>query len=230
MLRDIFTDANICCFLQCSQLCNSTRTGYTCSCRHGFKLLSDGASCEDINECEQYELNKCNHYCVNLKGHYKCNCAEGYKLQPGDVHTCKPINSTIQPFLTFLLRYEVRKLAIDGSREGSILRKIQNSVAIDFDWSEKRLYWTEGLRPSRVMRAFFNGTGVEVVLESGLSIVEGLAVDWVGRNLYLADRIQDKVFVSTLDGRHMKSLIFDGLQEPRAVIVDPSDGTFLKKA
>ena len=126
------------------------------------------------------------------------------------------------------MRYEVRKLAIDGSREGSILRKIQNSVAIDFDWPEQRLYWTEGLRPSRVMRAFLNGTGVEVVREAGLSIVEGLAVDWVGRNLYLADRIQDKIFVSTLDGRYMKSLISDGLQEPRAVIVDPSDGKYLK--
>lgn len=216
------------CLLQCSQLCHSSPTGYTCSCRPGFKLLTDGASCEDIDECEEYQLNKCNHFCVNLKGHYKCTCAEGYALQPGDPHTCKPVNTTVKPYLAFLRRYEIRKLATDGSWEGEILRKIQNAVGIDFDWSEQRVYWTEGRAPPRVKRVFFNGTGEEVVLETGMYNVEGLAVDWVGRNMYLADRIQDKIFVATLDGRYMKTLIAEGLQEPRAVVVDPSDGMLFK--
>lgn len=195
-----------------------------CSCRPGYKLLSDGATCEDIDECEKYELNKCNHFCVNLKGHYKCACAKGYGLQPGDPHTCKPLNATVRPYLAFLRRYEMRKLAVDGSWEGEILRKIQNAVAIDFDWAEQRVYWTEGRAPPRVRRAFFNGTGTEVVLEAGLSNVEGIAVDWVGRNMYIADRIQDKIFVATLEGRNLKTLVSEGLQEPRAVVVDPSEG------
>ena len=132
----------------------------------------------------------------------------------------------MKPFLAFLLRYEIRKLAVDGSWESDILRKVQNAVAIDFDWAEQRVYWTEGRAPPRLKRAFFNGTGTEVILETGLSNVEGLAVDWVGRNVYLADRVQDKIFVATLEGRYMKTLISKGLQEPRAVVVDPSDGMF----
>lgn len=212
---------------RCSQICNSSSTGYTCSCRAGFKLQPDGSSCEDINECEQYQRNKCNHFCVNLKGHYKCTCAKGYELH--GLTTCKRVDPTVKPFLAFLLRYEIRKLAVDGSWESDILRKVQNAVAVDFDWAEQRVYWTEGRAPPRLKRAFFNGTGTEVILETGLSNVEGLAVDWVGRNLYLADRIQDKIFVATLEGRYMRTLISEGLQEPRAVVVDPSDGTFYRE-
>jgi len=124
----------------------------------------------------------------------------------------------------------MRKLAVDGSWEGEILRKIQNAVAIDFDWAEQRVYWTEGRAPPRVRRAFFNGTGTEVVLEAGLSNVEGIAVDWVGRNMYIADRIQDKIFVATLEGRNLKTLVSEGLQEPRAVVVDPSEGKLFEIA
>ncbi|XP_068751456.1 low-density lipoprotein receptor-related protein 1-like isoform X2 [Montipora capricornis] len=209
---------------QCSQICHSTETGYTCSCRHGFVLQTDGASCEDINECENYELNKCNHFCINLKGHYKCTCLRGYALDPSDNHTCKAVNNSVSPFLAFLRRYEIRKLATDGSWEGEIVRKVQNAFGIDFDWSEQRVYWTEDRTPPRVKRVFFNGTGIEVVLDTDISHVEGLAVDWVGRNLYIVDSIQAKIFVTTLDGRHKKTLVSEGLQEPRAVVVDPSGG------
>ena len=212
---------------RCSQICNGTSTGYTCDCRPGFKLQSDGSSCEDINECNKYELNQCNHYCINLKGHYKCACARGYSLH--GLRTCKRDDIALKPYLAFLLRHEIRKLAVDGSWEGEILRKVQNAVAVDFDWLEQRIYWTEGRAPPRLKRAFFNGTSAEVVLAAGLSNVEGLAVDWVGRNVYLADRIQDKIFVATLEGRNMKTLVSQGLQEPRGVVVDPSDGMFLIK-
>lgn len=211
-------------FFQCSQLCHSNPTGYTCSCRPGFVLQADGASCDDSDECANYDQNKCNHFCVNLKGHYKCTCAKGYALEPNDTHTCKPLNRSVLPYLAFLQRYEVRKLAADGSWEGEMLRKIQNAFAIDFDWSEQRVYWTEDHKPPRVKRAFFDGTGMEVVLDVGLSKVEGLAVDWVGRNLYLVDSTQAKIFVATTAGRHMKTLLSEGLQEPRVVVVDPREG------
>ena len=191
-------------------------------------LQTDGASCEDINECENYELNKCNHFCINLKGHYKCTCLRGYALDPSDNHTCKAVNNSVSPFLAFLRRYEIRKLATDGSSEGEIVRKVQNAFGIDFDWSEQRVYWTEDRTPPRVKRVFFNGTGIEVVLDTDISNVEGLAVDWVGRNLYLVDSIQAKIFVTTLDGRHKKTLVSEGLQEPRAVVVDPSGGKLLQ--
>ena len=209
---------------KCAQKCHPTSTGYTCSCHSGFKLQPDGASCEDVNECERYELNHCNHFCENLKGRFKCACAKGYQLVSGNSTTCKVVDSTVQPFLAFLLRDDIRGLALDGSSEREILGEIQNAIAIDFDWKERRVYWTENGQRPRVMRAFLNGTQKELVLGPGLSSVHGLAVDWVGRNVYFADRVLKRISVATLSGHSMKTLISDGLEEPSALAVDPSSG------
>ncbi len=53
---------------------------------------------------------------------------------------------------------------------------------------------------------------------------DGLAVDWVGRNLYWCDKGSDTIEVSNLDGEHRRILIREGLLEPRALAVDPQGG------
>ncbi|EDO29516.1 predicted protein, partial [Nematostella vectensis] len=67
----------------------------------------------------------------------------------------------------------------------------------------------------------------QVVIQAGVVTPEGIAVDWVARNLYFSDRVQDKIMVSTLTGRHMKTLL-DNLGEPRALVVDPSQGLYCR--
>ena len=55
---------------------------------------------------------------------------------------------------------------------------------------------------------------------------DGIAVDWVGRNLYWCDRNTDTVEVSKLDGRFRKIILKDKqfLHEPRALEVFPKKG------
>ena len=53
---------------------------------------------------------------------------------------------------------------------------------------------------------------------------DGIAVDWMGRNLYWCDKTTDTIEVSKLDGRYRKVLIRQGLQEPRAIAVFPDKG------
>ena len=50
---------------------------------------------------------------------------------------------------------------------------------------------------------------------------DGIAVDWVGRNLYWCDKTTDTIEVSKLNGLYRKILVRDGLQEPRAIAVHP---------
>lgn len=47
------------------------------------------------------------------------------------------------------------------------------------------------------------------------------------RKLYFVDRRKDVMEVTELDGSFRKTLIYKGLFEPRAVIVDPKHGYFL---
>ncbi len=52
----------------------------------------------------------------------------------------------------------------------------------------------------------------------------GIAVDWVGRNLYWLDMRADKIEVSKLNGSHRSVLINTDIDSPRALQVDPVEG------
>ena len=53
---------------------------------------------------------------------------------------------------------------------------------------------------------------------------DGLAVDWMGRNLYWCDKTTDTIEVSRLTGQLRKVLVRTGLDEPRAIAVHPYKG------
>jgi len=65
---------------------------------------------------------------------------------------------------------------------------------------------------------------VEFVVSIDIDSPDGVAVDWVGRNLYWTDKGMDRIEVSRLNGSSRHILISEGLQEPRAIVVDPFEG------
>jgi len=54
--------------------------------------------------------------------------------------------------------------------------------------------------------------------------VSGLAVDWIGRNLYWTDSVLNVIEVAGLNGSNRRILISNGLDNPRAILVDPPSG------
>ncbi len=66
---------------------------------------------------------------------------------------------------------------------------------------------------------------------SGLNSPAGLAVDWVSKKLYWTDAGTDRIEVSNLDGTMRTVLIWNELEKPRDIIVDPIEGSvfFLKQ-
>ena len=64
----------------CSQVCSNTPPGsFSCGCRSGFTLASDGVSCTDVNECLT-DANNCQDLCINTEGSFMCGCEPGYAL------------------------------------------------------------------------------------------------------------------------------------------------------
>uniref|UniRef100_A0A3B3RZD4 LDL receptor related protein 1 n=1 Tax=Paramormyrops kingsleyae TaxID=1676925 RepID=A0A3B3RZD4_9TELE len=193
-----------------------------CRCHPGFQLKEDGKTCMDIDECRSSY--PCSQRCINTYGSFHCQCVEGFERRTSDPTACKS-TSAEEPFLIFANRYYLRKLNLDGSNYTLLKQGLNNAVALDFDYREQMIYWTDvTTQGSMIRRMHINGSNVQVLHRTSLSNPDGLAVDWVGGNLYWCDKGRDTIEVSRLDGAFRTVLVSTGLREPRAVAVDVRNG------
>ncbi|XP_029548487.1 low-density lipoprotein receptor-related protein 1 [Salmo trutta] len=206
----------------CSQLCEDLKIGFKCRCHPGFLRKVDGKTCVDIDECTTSY--PCTQRCINTHGSFHCLCVEGFQLSPSNPTICKS-TSEEEPFLIFANRYYLRKLNLDGSNYTLLKQGLNNAVALDFDYRQQRIYWTDvTTQGSMIRRMHINGSDVQVLHRTSLSNPDGLAVDWVGGNLYWCDKGRDTIEVSKLTGAYRMVLVNTGLREPRAVAVDVRNG------
>ncbi|XP_063064253.1 low-density lipoprotein receptor-related protein 1 isoform X3 [Engraulis encrasicolus] len=207
----------------CSQLCEDLKIGFKCRCHPGFRLKDDGKTCVDIDECTTSY--PCTQRCVNTHGSFHCLCVEGFQLRPDDPTICKS-TSDEEPFLIFANRYYLRKLNLDGTNYTLIKQGLNNAVALDFHIAEQMIYWTDvTTQGSMIRRMPINDSdNVQVLHRTSLSNPDGLAVDWVGGNLYWCDKGRDTIEVSKLNGAYRTVLVNSGLREPRALAVDVRNG------
>ncbi|XP_030279710.1 low-density lipoprotein receptor-related protein 1-like isoform X1 [Sparus aurata] len=202
----------------CSQLCDDLKIGFKCRCHPGFQLKRDGKTCVDIDECTT--TYPCSQRCINTHGSFHCLCVDGFELSPNDPTICKS-TSEEEPYLIFANRYYLRKLNLDGSNYTLIKQGLNNAVALDFHYAEQMIYWTDvTTQGSMIRRMHMNGSNMEVLHRTSLSNPDGLAVDWVGGNLYWCDKGRDTIEVSKLNGAYRTVLVNSGLREPRAVALD----------
>eukprot|EP00079_Xenopus_tropicalis_P012610 XP_002939758.2 PREDICTED: prolow-density lipoprotein receptor-related protein 1 [Xenopus tropicalis] len=209
----------------CSQECEDQKIGYKCRCRPGFRLKDDGKTCVDMDECTT--TYPCSQWCLNTLGSYRCLCIEGYEARDNNSNSCKVSASADveEPFLIFANRYYLRKLSLGGTNYTLLKQGLNNAVALDFDYREQMIYWTDvTTQGSMIRRMHINGSNVQVLHRTGLSNPDGLAVDWVGGNLYWCDKGRDTIEVSKLNGAYRTVLVNSGLREPRALVVDVQHG------
>ena len=65
------------------------------------------------------------------------------------------------------------------------------------------------------------------VIFTEFTSMEGLAYDWIGKNIYWTDNIRNTLEVMRYDGQHRKVLISDSdgiIDRPRGIAVDPARG------
>lgn len=63
-----------------------------------------------------------------------------------------------------------------------------------------------------------------VVVRSGLLGAGGIAVDWIGNNLYWIDSKLGHIEVAHINGSFRRTLIAGGMDHPRALALDPNEG------
>ncbi|XP_056632979.1 low-density lipoprotein receptor-related protein 2 isoform X2 [Diorhabda sublineata] len=203
----------------CSNSCKQTPKGPLCLCPLGETLSKDGMNCEDLNECDPPGI--CSQSCTNTKGSYFCSCTGGYQLEP-DKHTCKALNHSI----AFLIISNRHSILVADLKEQGLERVpiiVENVVATASNMLTGTIFWSD-MKLKKISKLDRGGDPVEII-STGLDLVEGLAYDWIGKNIYWLDSKLNTIEVAQENGQNRIVLARENITQPRGMCLDPSPGT-----
>ena len=82
-----------------------------------------------------------------------------------------------------------------------LLSSLKNTVALDFYHAKNQtlVFWTDVVDDKIYRGSLLNDNSlinIEAIVEHGLGAVEGLAVDWIAKNLYWVESKFDQIEVA----------------------------------
>ncbi|XP_046700598.1 low-density lipoprotein receptor-related protein 1B isoform X5 [Silurus meridionalis] len=173
------------------------------------------------NAC-QLNNGGCSQLCLPTSENTRsCACTVGYNLR-SDRLSCEGLSS----FLMYSVHEGMRGISLDPTDHTETLMPITGTlfaVGVDFHAGNDTVYWTDmGL--NRISRAKRDQTWREHIITTGISRVEGIAVDWIAGNLYWTDHGLNLIEIARLNGMYRSVVISEGLDQPRAIAVHPQRG------
>ena len=149
-----------------------------------------------------------------------CSCMIRYKLA-ADNKSCI-LQDT---FLIYSKGIEIAGMPIETNASGDTITPILglgNAMGLDYDAREQMIYFSDILRDN-ISRFSIRDRKLEVLVKP-VPNADGIAVDWLGRNLYWTDAGEHEVAVAKLNGSFKKVLFRDGVSRPRAIVLHPVEG------
>ncbi|GMT30081.1 hypothetical protein PFISCL1PPCAC_21378, partial [Pristionchus fissidentatus] len=205
----------------CQFKCHNSPEGPVCTCPFG-EQIANKTRCEPLNEC--LDARTCSQKCVDEKHGFTCLCDPGYQLDKDDKRTCKVADD--RKDMRIYVSNRNRIYWSDSKLENwrTFAAPVENAIAIAWDSVTDRIYWSD-IREKKIFSASQNGTNVTVFVGEGLDITEGIALDWVGRNLYWVDSALNTIEVASLDVPGARTvLLHENVDQPRGIAVDPRKG------
>ncbi|KAK5851838.1 hypothetical protein PBY51_023361 [Eleginops maclovinus] len=181
----------------CSHVCVDEPWGTLCTCPTGYKLSSNGAVCEDLDECAP-PFASCMHHCTNTVGSFYCHCREGFKLYGGTA--CLATGNATR--LLIVQRSSIGLLNVKSQLFEVIHTPVPDPVALTFDIARGWYYWADNrgsIYKSNGRQSWTTFTG-----EPGIT---GLACDWLNGNLFWSNQKTESIYMQSADGRSFTTLL-----------------------
>ncbi|KAA8591055.1 hypothetical protein FQN60_001998 [Etheostoma spectabile] len=172
----------------------------------------------------------CSDICLLSNSHKTrtCRCRSGFSLG-SDGKSCKKPDHEL-----FLVYGKGRPGIIRGMDMNAKvpdeymipIENLMNPRALDFHAASEFIYFADATSYI-IGRQKIDGTERDTILKEGIHTVEGIAVDWMGGNLYWTDDGPKKtISVARLEkaSQTRKTLIEGKMSHPRAIVVDPQHG------
>ncbi|KAJ8309420.1 hypothetical protein KUTeg_014294 [Tegillarca granosa] len=202
-------------------------SSYRCRCRPGY--AGDGYTCQSRGIDCRRDPGLCdpNASCMLNVDTFMCVCNPNYR---GDGQRCYVVSDE-DSYLLVARGSSIQKVTF-GPDDNNLDNRVmyasdQLVIALDTDCQEGDLYWTD-VYHGQIRKSKHDGTGQSQVIGDSkfvlyppdLSSPEGIAVDFVSRNIYWTDSGLDIIGVSLLNGTYKKRLIDSDLVNPRAIVLD----------
>ncbi|KJH46163.1 Low-density lipoprotein receptor repeat class B [Dictyocaulus viviparus] len=198
---------------QCDKFgnCRCRQNGYY----YDFKLKK----CMDVDECNSFEAS-CSQKCVNHPGSFKCTCDPTFYHLDHNERTC--IRNDKDPiWLLFAHGQSIWNISLNSGSFGLQKAGLQKTAVLDVDVLDRYIYYVD-IGSNSIERLSLDESIPEIIEKYEVDGVEGIAVDWIGRNLYSLRR--SNIIVQTLDGRYKRILYENVMRLPRAIALHPSKG------
>ncbi|KAL4715818.1 hypothetical protein ACJJTC_006397 [Scirpophaga incertulas] len=132
-------------------------------------------------------------------------------------------------FLLLALRDKIARIDLSDNTTLIPVTDQKNIVALEFDMKNNCLYWADIALDKISRQCYKNGTTQEIVVDTDLASIEGMALDWISNVLFFVDGVRKKIEAVRTDlsyaGR-MRRTILDStvLSKPRGIAVHPKAG------
>ncbi|XP_012343370.1 nidogen isoform X2 [Apis florea] len=200
---------------------NQTSANFVCICQQGY--YGDGFTCLPQSSC-RHDPAICSPdaTCVAAgENQFACVCNEGFA---GDGTNCKSRPKHEANFLLVNQGMATLRIPFAPTYEDPgtpiYIAYMQMAIAIDIDCMNGKAYSSD-ISGNRIIELTYNGSMAETFLPK-VSNPEGLAIDWVSRNIFWTGKTT--VEVANLETKKRKVLVSDGLVNPRGIAVHPYRG------
>ena len=129
-------------------------------------------------------------------------------------------------FLLYSERHGIHKISVD-TYKGFHRLPFHNAESVTYLrtlYNDSSVFWVnKGLNEEETInRAFLNGSGYKAIIKTGLAEVQGLAIDWMAKNIYWAQRMPARIEAARVDGSHRRVLVYNKeMVNPHLIMVNP---------